>query len=67
VVTMVWLVVLVSVGKLHHRGNLSIVYFMMKIVMITSIVILIPEFVQIFVCFNIAHIFSCFINLPLDL
>jgi hypothetical protein len=62
VVAMVWLVVLMSVGKLHHREN-----FKHCTLMITSLVILIPKVVQIFVRFDIAHLFSCFINLSLEL
>jgi hypothetical protein len=39
----------------------------MKVVMIATIMILVPVVVHVFVCFDVVHLFSCFVNLPLKL
>jgi hypothetical protein len=42
-------------------------FFMSKVVMLVSIIILVPVAVHVFVRFDVAHLFSSFINLPLKL
>jgi hypothetical protein len=37
-----------------------------KIVMISPIIILIPKVVQVFMRLGIAHVFSCFVNISLE-
>jgi hypothetical protein len=64
---MVWPVILVSVGKLRIEEILKIEFFMTNVVMIVTDMILVLVFVHVFVCFDVAHLFSCFVNLPLKL
>ena len=40
---------------------------MTKVVMIVTIMILVPVVVHVFVLFDVAHLFSCFVNLFLKL
>jgi hypothetical protein len=44
---------------------MDIEFFMMKVVMVASIIILVPIVVHVFVRLDVAHLFSCFLNLPL--
>jgi hypothetical protein len=46
---------------------LDIEFFMMKVVMIASIIILVFIVVYVFMRFDVAHLLGCFINLPLKL